>query len=301
MYIDGMPARPAAISARFPALRHTGIAVEFYPAYVNTRLRLHAVDVVLLSYLSRGQCRHVMGDEVHHESAGALGITHYGQAHDLITDRQGVDVFNVYLDLRNHTLPVLPAELRAILPAVLPLHPALQNNLNRRVRLTLGDKAFIDALLARLAVETQRREPGYEEALRSGLRLLLIEMCRAAQTSGFTVSAAPRAVGWLERLRQHLDVHYAEPFSLAEWCAKLRLSKSHICRAFRKYTGKPLIDYLMARRVQAAMLALRTSDDKILAIALACGFSDASYFNRCFRRVVGMTPSAYRHVGVVIR
>ena len=48
------------------------------------------------------------------------------------------------------------------------------------------------------------------------------------------------------------------------------------------------------RRLQAAMLALRSTDDKVLAIALDCGFRDLSHFNRKFRDLVGVSPTAYR-------
>lgn len=33
---------------------------------------------------------------------------------------------------------------------------------------------------------------------------------------------------------------------------------------------------------------------KVSDIALACGFNEVSYFNRCFRRRFGLTPSAAR-------
>jgi AraC-like DNA-binding protein len=33
---------------------------------------------------------------------------------------------------------------------------------------------------------------------------------------------------------------------------------------------------------------------KISDIAYACGFNEASYFNRCFRRRFGASPTQYR-------
>jgi AraC-like DNA-binding protein len=34
---------------------------------------------------------------------------------------------------------------------------------------------------------------------------------------------------------------------------------------------------------------------KVSDIAYACGFSEISYFNRCFRRRFGAAPSQYRN------
>jgi AraC-like DNA-binding protein len=39
---------------------------------------------------------------------------------------------------------------------------------------------------------------------------------------------------------------------------------------------------------------LETEEDPVEAIALEVGYEDASFFNRLFRRKVGLTPSQYR-------
>jgi AraC-like DNA-binding protein len=67
-----------------------------------------------------------------------------------------------------------------------------------------------------------------------------------------------------------------------------------LCRSFKTYTGKRVFDYLIERRIQAAMVALRGSDEKVLSIAMNTGFRDLAYFNRKFKQLVGVTPTAYR-------
>ncbi len=42
------------------------------------------------------------------------------------------------------------------------------------------------------------------------------------------------------------------------------------------------------------MLRLATTSDGIHGLALDCGFSDLSHFNRVFRKLTGLTPGAYR-------
>jgi AraC-like DNA-binding protein len=42
------------------------------------------------------------------------------------------------------------------------------------------------------------------------------------------------------------------------------------------------------------MARLRSSDEPIIAIAAASGFSDLAYFNRAFRRALRVAPGAYR-------
>ncbi|MEI8342045.1 MAG: helix-turn-helix transcriptional regulator [Verrucomicrobiota bacterium] len=58
---------------------------------------------------------------------------------------------------------------------------------------------------------------------------------------------------------------------------------------------KSVFDYLIERRIQAAMMRLRGGDEKILAVAMDCGFNDLSYFNRKFKQLVGILPTQYRN------
>ena len=51
---------------------------------------------------------------------------------------------------------------------------------------------------------------------------------------------------------------------------------------------------LELRLRKAAQLLARPAGRRISDIAFDCGFNDLSYFNRCFRRRFGLTPTAAR-------
>jgi AraC family transcriptional regulator len=52
--------------------------------------------------------------------------------------------------------------------------------------------------------------------------------------------------------------------------------------------------YLIGRRVKRAKDLMLQSDAPLSEIALAAGFSDQAHFTTRFRRVVGITPGAWR-------
>lgn len=277
-------------------LRQEGIAVEYFPQYVNRHYQPHSLDVVLLTYFVRGSGRHVMGEEVFQERGGSLGITHYGQEHDVVTDADGMEIYNLYLDLNRQPLPSLSAEFRDLLPNILPLHPTFQNLLNRRVRLVFDEPERITELFARMHRETNTNEPGAAEVLRSCFRILLIECCRQAQRSGVQPGVDDTApqIAWLERLRRHIDVHFVETLMLEDLARVAGVNPTYLSRAFRRYTGKTLFGYITDRRLQAAMVRLRGTSEKIMRIALETGFADLAHFNRTFKRQVGVSPREYR-------
>jgi AraC-like DNA-binding protein len=151
-------------------------------------------------------------------------------------------------------------------------------------------------LLFAIQRELENRPPGYEESVALRFKLFLMLCCRHTIEHGVVPSQpdAPQAAPLIERLWQCLDQHYAEPHTLESLAKRASLSRTALCRVFKAYTGKPLFDYLIERRIQAAMMSLRGSDEKVLSIALESGFNDLAYFNRKFKQLVGATPSQYR-------
>jgi len=281
---------------KFPSLQRLGMAVEYFARYVNRHERQHSLDVVLLSVIVRGRGRHVMGEEVHREMGGSVAVTHYGQVHDIITDARGMEIYNVYLDLRNHALPLVPESLRATLSAILPVHPRLLHRLNRRVWIRIDDPGRLAVNLQRIEEEMNSFAPGALEIVQHSFQVFLIDLCRAAQRHGLELSSSQSGTfpTWTEALREKLDREFAAPHDLPALAQEAGVSVAYLCRLFKSYTGKTVVAYLVERRIQAAIWKLREGDEKIISIALACGFNDLAYFNRAFRRIVGTTPSGYR-------
>ncbi len=267
-----------------------GFGVEHFPAYIHRTLRLHSVNVVLLSFILRGHGRHYIEQDEFEEHGGSLAVTHYGQRHDIVTDAAGMDILNVYLDLKNHPPPVLPRDVQPVIPQLLPLHPRFVHRQNRLVRLQFDDPQPLAGHLFAIEREQRHQPVGWEEMARLHFKAFLMLCCRHVLQTGFVpVPPSP-----MENLRLHLDETFAEPQSLTALAKRVRLQPTSLCRAFKAHTGKRLFDYLIERRIQAAMLALRGTDEKIVTIAHECGFRDLAHFNRKFKQLVGDTPSAYR-------
>ena len=85
-------------------------------------------------------------------------------------------------------------------------------------------------------------------------------------------------------------------FSARDVARKLRLAP-HYVQNLLSETGVNFTDRVLELRLQKARAILtnpRGDHMKIGEIAFACGFNEVSYFNRCFRRRFGASPSEYR-------
>jgi AraC-like DNA-binding protein len=73
-----------------------------------------------------------------------------------------------------------------------------------------------------------------------------------------------------------------------------RLSPAHFSRAFRRTFGESPHRYLLTRRLERAAALLRTTDRTVADICFMVGLGSVGSFTTSFRRMFGVTPTAYR-------
>lgn len=94
--------------------------------------------------------------------------------------------------------------------------------------------------------------------------------------------------------QQWLAEHYDEPHPVRSMARMSGLSERSFKRRFRQATGMAPLEYVHTLRLEEAKQWLEGTDTAVEAIVEAVGYEDASFFNRLFRRKVGLTPSQYR-------
>ena len=92
----------------------------------------------------------------------------------------------------------------------------------------------------------------------------------------------------------YIDVHYQEELSLSFFAQKFTVTKNYLSALFHEQVGMTLTDYINSTRIQHSLLLLNTTDNSMSDIAIACGFNDANYFTRAFKKHKGKSPSEYR-------
>jgi AraC-like DNA-binding protein len=92
----------------------------------------------------------------------------------------------------------------------------------------------------------------------------------------------------------YFDHFYKDPISIDDLSSRLGVSISCLIDRFKKETGKTPNAYLCDLRVQKAKRLLRSQQHTIGEVAEMVGIPDANYFVKCFRKITGTTPSAYR-------
>jgi AraC-like DNA-binding protein len=96
-----------------------------------------------------------------------------------------------------------------------------------------------------------------------------------------------------EALRR-IEAEAHEPLTLAGLARAAAMSPYHFLRTFRQVAGMTPHQYVLRTRLHRAAVRLRTSADRVSAVAFDAGFGDLSSFNRRFRRVMGCSPGTFR-------
>jgi transcriptional regulator GlxA family with amidase domain len=100
--------------------------------------------------------------------------------------------------------------------------------------------------------------------------------------------------GAVRRAMLLIEQRLGEAAELREVLRPLRIGMRQIERRFRDDVGIGPREYRLRLRLARARWLLEHTDRPMTAIALECGFVDASHFARSFRRRCGTRPSQFR-------
>ena len=113
---------------------------------------------------------------------------------------------------------------------------------------------------------------------------------------------SPHEQGWtsslpgakLRRVTQYIKENADKDLTLTALAAVVNMSPYHFARLFRHSTGVPPHRFVVRQRIARARAFLATEELSIAQISGMVGFRTPSHFATVFRRVLGITPGAYR-------
>lgn len=156
-----------------------------------------------------------------------------------------------------------------------------------------ADEAVVDDLLARLEAEYHRPGEWQHQLLSAYLTVLLTHLSRlyTAQYPGGEPSAEQQL---LRTYRARIEEHFRERHEVSAYAELLHISAGHLSEVVKAQSGRSAIKHLHERLVLEAKRLLCYTPQSLKELAFDLGFSDASYFNRFFKRETGLTPAEYR-------
>lgn len=113
-------------------------------------------------------------------------------------------------------------------------------------------------------------------------------------SAGYTAKLSSREGDTIDKALQYLNQRFDQPVALEDLCRCLHVSPATCNRLFQKSIGRSFKTVLIEIRISHACRLLLESDQSIIEIAYASGFTNLSNFNRQFKQLKVHTPKAYR-------
>ena len=154
-------------------------------------------------------------------------------------------------------------------------------------------KGFFDSTIAGLLRtyedKVKNNDKGGDEVIASYLFSLLFTIATA--DNYYIEHAYPD-----ERISQiikYINENYSQIDNIEEIASKFYISKFYLCKIFSENLGTSLVSYLNMIRIRSACQMIREGNERMVDIALRCGFNSSSYFCKVFKKEMGITPREF--------
>ena len=98
----------------------------------------------------------------------------------------------------------------------------------------------------------------------------------------------------IDRVCSYLNENYLEPLEQSAVAGMVGMGPARFSQFFRRGTGRTFVQYVNAVRVSHACRLLIETDLSITEVCFQSGFFNVSNFNRRFKEIQAISPSAFR-------
>lgn len=99
----------------------------------------------------------------------------------------------------------------------------------------------------------------------------------------------------------YIEEHLLDTLHVPKIAAAIRILESDLQKTFYALTGISIVEYIRRRRLSLAVYDLQKGEQSVLEVALKYGYTSPDSFTRAFRQMHGITPSAVKRGGCLLK
>ncbi len=130
------------------------------------------------------------------------------------------------------------------------------------------------------------------ELKRTGLLYQFLSIL--AQNPIDTLSQTSGEYIYIKRAIAYIKNNYWDNMHIYDIASYINIDRSYLYLLFEKYLNRSPSEYLALFQLTRASELLSTTTLSIESISISCGYSDPATFSKAFKRLMKMSPSAYR-------
>jgi len=234
----------------------------------------HYHDTYQITLPKRGVFKNKINDKLTHAIKDHISITHPGEVHATVCDEKtGHSFFTLYL------------------PPTLFKSRVIVNQPSNHVYF---HSVVSDRVLAKLLykIKCHLASSNQTPSIELMVWQVIDRLIKYHQTSKEEENNLQYPFD-LTQLSAHESQFCSEPFCLKTWSQQFGLNKFKFLRLFKIQTGMTPNQFLIFQRIQQSRSLLADGAD-LTDTALECGFYDLPHFHKHFKRIIGVTPRAFK-------
>ena len=241
-----------------------------------------------------GICRYGDGDmyldnDVCRYQNGTLTVIPENFPHITVSDGENANFWEyVFFDMKSKVEELFPGN---------PVYQSrVIESLNKSAFISdeKKDKAIAD-IINLMIDEAKNKKPYYQKKISLQLKALIIELVRKCDVSleeeqpvkGTNMAQIAAALDYINK-------NYDKQIKAIELANICSMSETHFRRIFEEYINMSPMDYVNLIRIQRACDLMKKTNDSMDLVAVKCGFSTTSTFNRNFKKYLNTSPYQWK-------
>lgn len=255
----------------------------------DKQLTFHQQETWELSYVITGRGVRIIGDQIEPFSQGEVILIPPNIPHGWSFDKS---VYDCKGKIENITI-VFPDSLleriKTVFPELFDIVSGIQKKEN-----AISFKGETQTTLQRIMIAMVGET--YVERVGSFINLLsFIAFTETVDVVGCPV-VEDRNTKRIQSVYLYVMNNYQYPITLDEVAQHINMEKSSFCLFFRKMTKRTFFTFLLEYRIESSCQMLLKTSKTIAEVCISSGFRDIPYYNRIFKKIKQMTPTAYREL-----
>ncbi|WP_405294335.1 AraC family transcriptional regulator [Algibacter sp. Ld11] len=139
-------------------------------------------------------------------------------------------------------------------------------------------------------------EPGKKMVAFIDLLLELAQAPKIKTLSGVVkgLSVDKQSDNRIQKILNYISTNYTKKISIKEMAELTFMTEISFCKFFKRRFNKSFTNYLNEFRIRKTCQLLRDTNQKLIDVALNCGYENMSFFHRQFKKYLKITPGEYR-------
>ena len=245
----------------------------------------HTHDYFQIWYIVKGTCKHRIDNHKFHLYRGDMIFIPPFSFHSMYEASD--DLYVIGIDFSEDLFSESETDHLIMLQAIDPLFFRMDR---KSPILTTGNN--MESSIISLFHEYEEKRVFYDIIIKNTLANLMIDLVRTNHRNHDRYLS--RNEHLITDTIKYIHSNYNVKITIPELCKRAGMSERLLSSTFKAVTGKTIMEYIIDLKIAKAKQLLNETDMQVIDISYELGFTDCSYFNKLFKKYVGISPNAYR-------